>query len=1292
LAWNSDYKGDARGLLKLAERYEVIRQLGAGGMGVVYEATDRERGVRVALKRLKRLGGADIARFKNEFRALADVAHGNLVSLYELVVDEKELFFTMELVDGVDFVAWVRPGEAARGSGLAEATATLGTAAFGAGTASAGGSLAAGITALTIDSVQSPSLPAAGGGRRPATGPTLDNSALDAGRLRDAMRQLSEGVTALHELGVLHRDLKPSNVLVEPDGRVVVLDFGVVTDLESERKVDERERNLVGTPSYMSPEQAARQPLSPASDWYAVGVMLYVGLTARLPFQGGGGDILMDKQRFEPAPPNQVAVDVPDDLNDLCVHLLRRDPNDRPHGSEILSRLGSRVLTSVPELPSVRTTTVAASLVGRTEERAVLQTAFREARGGNPVLALVSGETGMGTSALLHDFMDGVDDGEALVLRGRCFERETVPFKAFDHLVDATAQHLLGLPKVEVEGLMPRDAQALARVFPVLRMVDAFQSGKRRGIDRQDPQELRRRAFAALRDLYARMADRQPLVLVIDDAHWGDPDSAHLMAELLRPPDAPAFVVVVGYRAEDRFESEFLTTLDRHSVRRNVDTRTIELAPLSHDDALELATQQLGEGSREREMARLVVSEARGNPSFIEELARYARERGLSDDVHLSMHEVLEHRLERLSDDERRLLEVVAVAGYPVRELVAFSAADVSDQAALSVLSAGGFTRVRRRYGERHIECAHSRVRDAVLMNLDPDDLAHFHRRLAVVLERSPSEADPEILAGHFLGAGELESAREHAERAAHRAVEALAFDRAAKLYLQARDLCEDPEKVRELEVARAEALANAGRSFEAGKEFLRAAERTQDANKLDLRRKAGRQFLRSGHLREGLDTISEVLESISMTLPRSPLRAIGRLLWERLRLAVRGTRFAAAEENDLVPAQRRRVDSVFAVAEGLSIVEPLSAASFQSHHLRLSLDLGEVSRIVRALAGEAAFVSLPGVKTRARAHKILDRLQAIVDDRDDPFLRGVTLGVRGIVAFQLGQFRDCQRLCDEGVATLENCHGASWEISTGRLFTGFCLPYMGQFRQLSERYNAMLREARAVGDLFAETSMRVATGFYVHLANDDIEFARRDIDDALSDWSPPGFSLQHFNAFNSRNHIDLYAGDIESGWNRIERYWPTVEKSMFLRTQILRVTAGGARGRIVLARAARLRQRGSTGREYRRMVRLARKHSRQLRREGAPHAVGVGYIIEAGLAYLEGNREGALAKLELAEHHYMRAELRLWALSVRRARGQVLENDEGRALIAAVDEVLSGEGVRRPDRVARITATAFVD
>ena len=162
---------------------------------------------------------------------------------------------------------------------------------------------------------------------------------VDAGLVRSVLRQLVAGVSALHGNGKLHRDIKPSNIMVRPDGRVVILDFGLMSDARPSPAADDR---MAGTPAYLAPEQHAGADASEASDWYAVGVTLYEALTGRLPFEGSWHELGSRKRHSDPPPPASIEPHVPDDLNEICMGLLCRDPERRLSGRDALDTLVDR--------------------------------------------------------------------------------------------------------------------------------------------------------------------------------------------------------------------------------------------------------------------------------------------------------------------------------------------------------------------------------------------------------------------------------------------------------------------------------------------------------------------------------------------------------------------------------------------------------------------------------------------------------------------------------------------------------------------------------------------------------------------------------------------------------------------------------------------------------------------------------------------------------------------------------------------------------------------------------------
>ncbi|MFQ5789530.1 MAG: serine/threonine-protein kinase PknK, partial [Acidobacteriota bacterium] len=647
-------------------RFSIERCLGAGAFGFVYEAFDRERNTRLALKRLRQTDAAALYRFKREFRALADLTHPNLVALYELLSDGEQWFFTMELLDGVSFLDYFRE-DMHVGSDLDSSSSPA-------------------ISAHDIDSrlrtMEAPaSRPRYAESQDGEVPPGLPLGPYALARLRGVLRQLAEGLSALHEAGILHCDIKPSNVLVTGEGRVVLLDFGLVAELSPLEP--KQSTHIVGTPAYMSPEQGAGLRTSEASDWYSVGVMLFEALTGRLPFPATL-EAFRDKQKTEAQAPSKLVPEVPGDLDALCRDLLRRDPSKRPHGREILRRLGTASVVVSKPTSAVSTAKLPAPFVGRETHLTSLHRAYQEMKRGRAVSVYVHGSSGMGKTALVRQFLERLQqiEKDAVVLTGRCYERESVPYKALDSLVDHLSVYLKHLPISAAAALLPRNVPALARVFPVLQRVEAVARARRRLLEIPDSQELRRRAFAGLRELLGRLSDRKPLVLFIDDMQWGDVDSAALLAELLRPPDPPALLLTGCYRSEEATTSPLLRKLLPLRGTSGWTPHIYELlvGELAPGEARDLALNLLGEEQpASAARAEAIARESAGSPFFINELVQYTQaggglaERGDQaqlpvdpETTEATLDDVIQTRVSRLPEEARRLLSVIAVAGRPL--------------------------------------------------------------------------------------------------------------------------------------------------------------------------------------------------------------------------------------------------------------------------------------------------------------------------------------------------------------------------------------------------------------------------------------------------------------------------------------------------------------------------------------------------------------------------------------------------------------------------------------------------
>lgn len=1147
------------------ERYELVRPLGEGSFGVVYEAHDHKRNRRLALKLLRKIEPTWLYRFKREFRSLAAVRHENLVSLGELVATEDTCFFTMDLVRG-------RPLSATSGD------------------------------------------------------------------THEVFRQLASGLAALHAEGILHRDIKPSNVLYDESGRVVLVDFGLAVEADNHLSTV-----LAGTPHFMAPELFVGGAPSEASDWFAVGVMLYEALT---------GVLINARELASVKPALELAPAADPVLAALAMDLIDADPAARPVGHDVLERLGAQ---------RARTRETHELFVGRADDLALLRATWRRATPGHPQVVFVAGDSGVGKSALLRHFLEGArQEPDALVLAHRCFQQETVPFKALDGVVDQLSRALSRMPVVDAEAVTPRHAGALVRLFPVLRQV--------RCLDRTPPSEsddmaeLRWRGIEALRELVARLCDRRRVLIAVDDLQWGDADSARLLARLLRAPDAPGVLFVGAHRLRDRRHSPFFEELRAGAeLLTGVNITEHELGALSRAQAGTLYSKVAGAAPQEE-----ILDDAAGNPFFLLELARSGIE------GRATLEELLNARVAALPPPAQRLLSLLAVAEEPLPEKVARRALDDELDASVRALQQarlGGRCEVDDR---ACLEGEHGRVLALVRDALAPAKRRELHRALADGFSAVMPDASEQI-GRHLLGAGERDPALEHLRRAADRAFESGANVLAARLYEQCLNLCDDRGTPEALTLARRLGETHVLRGFgkRASDTYLSAARHASGDEAFELRVRAMRLLLTNGYLDEGMRMLHATLDEVGIRAPRTlpgVMLAAGKAL---VRIKTNGYNYTLRDRQQIAPDDLKRLAVLHAGSNGLFGIQPVMFLFLLSEQVRLALAVGDAEYLASALTFSVGLVAVAGATREAR--RALEALRELVVraslDRGDERI----LMAEAWMSVARGDWMSgAQALADaweaghtEGPWGMRNRHS---------LFNAYY--WTGELGLTRRDMPAHMELVREQGDRLGYFWIRMIQS-WVLCGEDRPRDAIEVIDRATASWPGNDTTIQDFWANNNRGFVALYRTDhrearLHFGWKKVGHLLNLVtSENRDAKTQV------GS----TMATLAMLELRDASRFRRRKLIKESEHAIKTMESAGLPWGIAWARAQRGALAWLRGDRVAAIDHLAASAPLLEGAGMKQVLAASRRAHARLVGGRAGERIEALVDAYVEENGIVNPER-----------
>jgi tetratricopeptide (TPR) repeat protein/archaellum biogenesis ATPase FlaH len=622
-------------------------------------------------------------------------------------------------------------------------------------------------------------------------------------------KSVCKGLEFAHAKGIIHRDIKPGNIWLNAEGNAQIGDFGLAVAIDMSRLT--QAGMMVGTVSYMPPEQAMGGKVTAKADLYSLGAMLYEMVTGRPPFIGDDSVAIIGQHiNTPPVSPTWHRADLPPSLETLIIQLLEKDPEKRPQSTTVvLQALESIGTIKAPKEPVKEAVAATENpiyrkvFVGREAELKQLQSAFDGAMSGQGALMMVLGEPGIGKTALCEQLATWVTLRGGRTLVGHCYEEGSLslPYLAF---VEAMRSYVLSRDVKNLREELGTGAVDVARIVSDIR-----ERLKIKLRVPKDPDEERYRLMQSVTTFLTNAACMQPLLLVLEDLHDADKGTLDMLTHVSRNLAGARLLIVGTYRdiEVDRTHplSAALADLRRVSTYGRVILRGLNA------DEVRRMLESITRENMPWSLAEAVHRQTEGNPLFVQEVIRYLNEEGLikregdkwsgksGTDLEMNIPEglrdVIGKRVSLLSKECNQLLSMASVIGreFSLETLKAVAGVDetifvnaLKEAVRLSVLEE------RPQVGSVRYRFTHAFFRQTLYEEMIAPQRLQSHQLVARALEAQYAgrlEEHASELAEHYSQStdrADLAKAVSYGKMAANRAMDVYAYGEAARLLDQA--------------------------------------------------------------------------------------------------------------------------------------------------------------------------------------------------------------------------------------------------------------------------------------------------------------------------------------------------------------------------------------------------------------------------------------------------------------------------------------------------------------------------